>query len=584
MALSNTAVPKYYAQWRDAVLRREIPVCEEISLEMNRIDARIANPQYYYDADVVEGFIRFCEGEMTLTDGSDLEMLFTFKVWAEQLFGWFYFRERSVWVAGHDGVPGHYETKIVKYRLIHKMYLIVGRGAAKTLFLTMVHAYGLNIDTSTTEQIAVAPTMAQAEETLLPFTTAINRARGALFKFLTEGSMQNTTGNPLNRKKLASTKAGIVNTLTNSILKLCPMAIDRLQGLRCKYATIDEWLSCDIREDVMAPIEQGAAKIKDWMVVAASSEGTVRNGPGDDIKIELRDILKGTYQNPHVSIFWYKLDSIDEVNNPAMWLKANPNLDQTVSYETYQMEKERADKVPSTRNDIYAKRFGIPLEGHTYFFRYCETLVHPYREYCGMPCALGADLSQGDDFCAFIFLFPLSNGQYGIKTRAYITELKMTKLSGSMLIEYQKFLEEGSVMVMPGKTLKMNDVYDDLDRYIQMNEYDVRAFGYDPYNAKDFVERWEMENGSFGIEKVIQGKRTESVPLGELKTLAEERDLLFDELLMQFCMGNCITAEDVNGNRMILKRRQDQKIDCVAAMMDAYVAYKLHMDDFDMVA
>jgi len=582
MALSNTAVPKYYARFRDAVLRGDIPVCKEISLEMNRIDQRIANPAYYYDEAVVDGFIKFCENEMTLTDGSDVKMLDTFGLWAEQLFGWFYFVKRSVWVPTKDGVPGHYEIKAVKHRLINKMFLIVGRGAAKTLFLTFVHAYGLNIDTTTTEQIAVAPTMKQAEETLVPFATAINRAKGALFKFLTEGSYQNTSGNPLNRKKLASTKAGIVNTLTNSILKILPMSIDALQGLRVKYATIDEWLSCDIREDVTTAIEQGAAKIKDYMIVAASSEGTVRNGPGDDIKMELQDILNGVYDNPHVAIFWYKLDSLEEVANPAMWIKANPNLGITVTYETYQQEKERAEKAPSARNEILAKRFGIPLEGFTYYFTYQETELHPKREYWGMPCAMGADLSQGDDFCAFTFLFPLVNGKFGVKTRAYITELKFRSLTGSLRIEYEKFVQEGSVMVMPqDKVLNMTQVYEDLDDHIQRCQYDVRAFGYDPYNAKDFVERWIMENGSFGVEKVIQGKKTESVPLGELKILAGERDLLFDELLMKFCMGNCIAILDVNGNKMIQKKRQDYKIDCVAAMLDAYVAFKLHRDDFD---
>lgn len=581
MALSNTAVPKYYAQWREAVLAGKIPVCQEISLEMNRIDERIANPNYYYDDSIVEGFIKFCENEMTLTDGSDVQMLETFKLWAEQIFGWYYFQERSIWVPEKDGIPGHYENKLIKYRLINKLFLIVGRGAAKTLFLTFVHAYGINIDTETTEQIAVAPTMKQAEETLLPFATAINRARGALFKFLTDGSLQNTTGNRMNRMKLASTKAGIVNSLTNSLLKVLPMSIDKLQGLRVKYATIDEWLSCDVREDVVGAIEQGASKIKDYLIIAASSEGTVRNGPGDDIKMELRDILKGTYINPHVAIFWYKLDSIEEVNDPSKWAKANPNLGITVTYETYQLDKERAEKAPSTRNDILAKRFGIPLEGYTYYFTYAEIQPHRKREFWGMACAMGADLSQGDDFCAFTFLFPLPDGRYGVKTRAYITELKLRSLTGSLRIEYEKFLAEGSVIVMPGKVLDMLQVYEDLDEHIQKCQYDVRAFGYDPYNAKDFVERWITENGSFGVEKVIQGKKTESVPLGELKILASERDLLFDEILMKFCMGNCITIEDVNGNRMILKRKQDHKIDCVAAMMDAYVALKLHKDDFD---
>lgn len=581
MALSNTAVPEAYARFRDAVLRGEIPVCKEISLEMNRIDERIANPNYYYDKSVVDGFIKFCEKEMTLTDGSTVQLLESFRFWAEQILGWYYFEKRSIWVPAKDGVPGHYENKLIKYRLINKAFLIVGRGAAKTLFLTFIHAYILTIDPATTEQIAVAPTMKQAEETLIPFATAINVSNGPLFSFLTEGSMQNTTGNALNRKKLASTKAGIVDTLTNSILKVLPMSIDKLQGLRVKCATIDEWLSCDIREDVIGAIEQGASKIKDYLMLAASSEGTVRNGPGDDIKMELQDILKGNYVNPHVAIFWYKLDSIEEVNNPAMWVKANPNLGYTVRYETYQLDKERAEKAPSTRNDILAKRFGIPLEGFTYYFTYAETLPHPKTEYWGMPCALGADLSQGDDFCAFTFLFPLKDGRYGVKTRAYITELKMQNLTGSLRIEYEKFLAEGSTIVMPGKVLDMIQVYEDLDEHIQKCDYDVRAFGYDPYNARDFVERWVSENGSFGVEKVIQGKKTESVPLGELKILAGERDLLFDQRLMTFCMGNCITVEDANGNRMILKKKQDHKIDCVAAMMDAYIAYKLHKDDFD---
>ena len=581
MVLSNVAVPKQYAKFRDAVLRGEIPVSQEMSMEMNRIDERIANPNYYYDEAVVDGFISYCENEMTLTDGSDVEMLDSFRLWAEQILGWYYFVERSIWVPTKNGIPGHYENRLIKYRLINKAYLIVGRGAAKTLFLTFLHSYGLNIDTSTTEQVAVAPTMKQAGETLQPFATAINRAKGPLFKFLTEGSYQNTSGNRLNRKKLASTKEGIVNTLTNSILKILPMSIDKLQGLRVRYATIDEWLSCDVNEDVMGAIEQGASKIKDYLIVAASSEGTVRNGPGDDIKMELQSILKGEYQQPHVAIFWYKLDSLEEVNDPSKWVKANPNLGVTVQYETYQLDKERAEKAPSTRNDILAKRFGIPLEGYTYFFTYAETALHPKREYWGMPCSMGGDLSQGDDFCAFTFLFPLKNAQFGIKTRAYITEWKLRSLSGSLRIEYEKFLAEGSVIVMPGKVLDMVLVYEDLDNYIQRCQYDVRSFGYDPYNARDFVERWIMENGSFGVEKVIQGKKTESVPLGELKILAGERDLLFDELLMKFCMGNCVAIEDVNGNRMIVKKKQEHKIDCVAAMMDAYVAYKLHKDDFD---
>lgn len=581
MALSNTAVPKYYGQFRDAVLRGEIPVCENISLQMNRIDQKIANPNFYYDGSVVEGFIKYCEAELTLTDGSPLKLLDSFKLWAEDLFGWYYFEKRSVWVPYHDGQPGHYINKYVKKRLTNKQYLIVGRGAAKSLYDSCVQSYMQNIDTDTTQQITTAPTMKQAEEVLTPIITAMNRAPGPLFKFLTEGSIQNTTGNKLNRVKLASTKKGIQNFLTNSIIEVRPMSIDKLQGLRCKVATIDEWLSGEVREDVMGAIEQGASKIPDYLILATSSEGTVRNGSGDTVKMELKDILKGEYLNYHVSIFWYCLDDVQEVGDPNMWIKANPNIGQTVSYETYQLEVERAEKAPSTRNDILAKRFGIPCEGSTYYFTYEETLPHRKRDYWNMPCALGADLSRGDDFCAFTFLFPLPNGTFGVKTRSYITELALSKVMGSLRLKYEEFINEGSLVIMPGSVLDMLQVYDDLDDYIANSQYTIMAFGYDPYNAKDFVERWMLENGPSGVEKVIQGKKTETVPLGELKILAGERALLFDEELMKFCMGNCICDIDINGNKMLAKKRYEHKIDNVAAMMDAYVAYKLHKDEFN---
>lgn len=587
MALSNTATPKYYGEFRDAVIRGEIPVCETISMEMNRIDALIENPGIWYDDQAIQGFIDFCENELTLTDGSDLHLLDSFKLWAEQIFGWYYFVERSVYEPSEDGHGGHYVTKTIRKRLINKQYLIVARGAAKSLYESCIQNYYLNVDTATTHQVTTAPTMKQAEEVLSPIRTAITRSRGPLFKFLTEGSLQNTTGSKLNRMKLASTKKGIENFLTGSLLEIRPMSIDKLQGLRVKCATVDEWLSGDIREDVIAPLEQGASKEQnssgdnDYLILAVSSEGTVRNGAGDTIKMELMDILKGDYVNPHTSIWWYKLDNIDEVADPDMWIKANPNLGKTVTYETYQLDVERAEKAPATRNDILAKRFGIPMEGYTYYFTYEETLPHRKRDYWQMPCALGADLSQGDDFCAFTFLFPLSNGCFGIKTRNYITELTLKKLPSAMRFKYEEFMREGSLMVMPGTVLDMMQVYEDLDNHIVECDYDVRCFGYDPYNAKDFVARWETENGPFGIEKVIQGAKTESVPLGELKKLAEQRMLLFDEALMTFAMGNCITLEDTNGNRKLLKKRYDQKIDAVAAMMDAYVAYKLNREAFD---
>ena len=580
MALSNTATPKYYARFKDAVMSGEIPVCQEISMYMNIIDERIASPACYYDESAVECWIRYCENELTLTDGSDVVMLDSFKLWGEDLFGWYYFEERTVWVPKTDEMPAHYVRKLHKKRLINKQYLIVGRSAAKTLYMSFVQSYIQNCDTTTTEQVTVAPTMKQAEEVLNPLITAMNRARGPLFKFLTDGSLQNTTGNKLNRQKLASTKKGIQNFLTNSIIKVLPMSIDKLQGLRVKVVTIDEWLSCDVRDDVVGAVEQGASKIPDYIIILASSEGTVRNGIGDNIKMELTKILKREYINPHVSIFWYKLDSVEEVGKPEMWLKANPNLGQTVTYETYQLDVERAENAPSTRNDILAKRFGIPLEGYTYYFTYDETLCHPKSDYWGMPCAMGADLSQGDDFTAFTFMFPI-NDYYGIKCRAYITELALSKIPGALRLKYEQFMNEGSLIIMPGKVLDMLQVYEDLDAYIQRSDYDVRAFGFDPYNAKDFVERWISENGSMGVEKVIQGKKTESVPLGELKILAHERLLVFDEEIMSFCMGNCISVEDVNGNRMLLKKRYEHKIDCVAAMMDAYIAYKLHKDDFE---
>ena len=587
MALSNTATPIYYGMFRDAVIRGEIPVCEEISMEMNRIDALIANPGIWYDEQAIQGFIDYCENELTLTNGEDLYLLDSFKLWAEQIFGWYYFVERSIYVPSPDGHGGHYVKKTIRKRLINKQYLIVARGAAKSMYASCIQNYFLNVDTTTTHQVTTAPTMAQAEEVMSPIRTAITRARGPLYQFLTEGSLQNTTGSKADRVKLASTKKGIQNFLTGSLLEVRPMSIDKLQGLRVKIATVDEWLSGDVREDVVGALEQGAAKEQgggkndDYLIVAISSEGTVRNGSGDTIKMELMKILKGEYQDLHTSIFWYKLDSIDEVNDPSMWLKANPNLDKTVTYETYQNAVERAEQNPSQRNDILAKRFGIPMEGYTYYFTYEETLPHRKRDYWQMPCALGADLSQGDDFCAFTFLFPLPGGAFGIKTRNYITELTLMKLQSALRVKYDQFMKEGSLIVMPGNILDMMQVYDDLDNHIADLGYDVRCFGYDPYNAREFVERWERENGPYGIEKVIQGAKTESVPLGELKKLAEERMLLFDEDLMTFTMGNCITLEDTNGNRKLLKNRYDAKIDAVAAMMDAFVAYKLNREAFE---
>ena len=581
MALSNTAVPKYYGQFRDAVMRGEIPVCKEISMEMNRIDDLIANPGIWYDDEAIDGWVAYCENELTLTDGEDLHLLDSFKLWGEQVFGWYYFVERSVYVPSEDGHGGHYETRSIKKRLINKQYLIVGRGAAKSVYDSCIQSFFQNVNTATTHQITTAPTMKLAEEVMSPIRTAITRSRGPLLKFLTEGSLQNTTGSKANRCKLASTKKGIENFLTGSLLEVRPMSIDKLQGLRCKIATVDEWLSGDVREDVIGAIEQGASKNDDYLIVATSSEGTVRNGSGDTIKMELMDILKGDYINPHVSIWWYKLDSIDEVSNPEMWMKANPNLGKTVTYETYQLDVERAEKAPANRNDILAKRFGIPMEGYTYYFTYEETFPHRKRDYWKMPCALGADLSQGDDFCAFTFMFPLSNGAFGIKTRNYITETTLMKLPLAMRNKYDQFMNEGSLIVMPGTVLDMMQVYEDLDNHIADREYDVRCFGFDPYNAREFVERWARENGPFGIEKVIQGAKTESVPLGELKKLSEERLLLFDEELMTFAMGNCITIEDTNGNRKLLKKRYDQKIDAVAAMMDAFVAFKLNREAFE---
>ena len=562
-------------------MRGDIPVNREIAMEMDRIDSLIANPGVYYDDKAMNGFVAFCEKEMTLTDGSDLQLLDTFKVWAEQVLCWYYFVERSVYEPNPNGPGGHFVTKRIKKRLINKQYLIVARSAAKSLYETLFQAYFLVVDTTTTNQITTAPTMRQAEEVTSAFSTAITRARGPLFAFLTEGSLQNTTGNPANRKKLAPTKKGIQNFLTNSLLEIRPMSIDKLQGLRVKCATVDEWLSCDIREDPIAAIEQGAAKVDDYLIIAVSSEGTIRNGIGDTIKMELMSILKGDYINPHVSIWYYKLDSIDEVNRPEMWLKANPNLGKTVTYETYQLDVERAEKAPATRNEILAKRFGIPLEGYTYFFPYEETLPHPHRNYWGMACSMGADLSQGDDFCAFTFLFPLHDGSFGIKTRNYITEYTLSKLHESMREKYMQFMDEGTLVVMNGTVLDMEQVYDDIDNFVSRSNYDVRTFGYDPYNAKAFVERWTLENGPYGVEKVIQGARTESVPLGELKKLSEQRKLLFDERLMQFTMGNCVVIEDTNGNRKLLKIRYDQKIDAVAAMLDAYVAWKMHRDAFE---
>ena len=581
MSLSNTAVPKYYGQFRDAVLRGEIPVNKEISQEMNRIDELIANPGVYYDDEAVEGFVKYCEHELTLTDGSDLNLLDTFKVWAEEIFGWYYFVERSVWVPSKDGHGGRYVLKRIKKRLINKQYLIVARGAAKSMYASCLQSYMLNCDTSTTHQITTAPTMKQAEEVMSPIRTSITRSRGPLFKFLTEGSLQNTTGSKANRVKLAATKKGVENFLTGSLLEVRPMTIDKLQGLRCKLATVDEWLSCDIREDVIGTIEQGASKNDDYLIVAISSEGTVRNGAGDTIKMELAKILKGEYRNPHVSIWWYKLDSLDEVSDPEMWIKAQPNLGKTVTYEVYQLDVERAEQAPATRNDILAKRFGIPMEGYTYYFSYEETLCHRKRDYWKMSCALGADLSQGDDFCAFTFLFPLGDGSFGIKTRNYISSVTLSKLPAAMRLKYDQFMDEGSLIVLEGTILDMMEVYEDLDNHIMNCQYDVRCFGFDPYNAKEFVERWEQENGPYGIEKVIQGAKTESVPLGELKKLSEQKMLLFDEGLMSFAMGNCITLEDTNGNRKLLKKRYEQKIDAVAAMLDAYVAYKANKDMFD---
>ena len=582
MALSNTATPIYYGKFRDAVMRGEIPVCREISMEMNRIDDLIANPGIYYDDQAINGFIDYCEQELTLTDGGDLHLLDTFKLWAEQIFGWYYFVERSVFEPSPDGHGGRYVTKTIKKRLINKQYLIVARGAAKSMYSSCIQSYFLNVDTSTTHQITTAPTMKQAEEVMSPMRTAITKSKGLIFKFLTEGSLQNTTGSKANRMKLASTKKGIENFLTGSLVEIRPMSINKLQGLRTKIATVDEWLSGDIREDVIGAIEQGASKLDDYLIVATSSEGTVRNGSGDTIKMELMEILRGDYVNPHVSIWYYKLDEIEEVNDPNMWMKANPNLGKTVTYETYQLDVERAEKAPAARNDILAKRFGIPMEGYTYFFTYEETLpMTRKRDFWGMPCALGADLSQGDDFCAFTFMFPLRDGSFGVKTRNYITEKTLRKLPGAMRMKYDEFMAEGSLIVMSGTVLDLDDVYDDLDNHIADKNYDVRCFGYDPYNARAFVERWESENGPFGIEKVIQGAKTESVPLGELKKLAEDKALLFDEELMCFTMGNCITLEDTNGNRKLLKKRYDQKIDAVAAMMDAYVAYKLNKDAFE---
>lgn len=578
--LSNTATPKYYGEFRDAVLRGDFPVCETISLEMNRIDKLIRDPRIYYDDQAVEGWIRFCENELTLTDGSDMFLLDSFKLWGEQVYGWYYFVERSVYKRSKNG-RGHYIRKTVKKRLTNKQYLIVARGAAKTVYGACHQGYGLTIDPSTTHQVTTAPTMKQAEEMLSPLRTAITRARGPFFQFLTEGSLQNTTGSKVNRTRLASTKKGIENFLTNSLLEVRPMSIGKLQGLQNKYSTVDEWLSCDIREDVIGALEQGASKVDDYLIIAMSSEGTVRNGAGDTIKMELMDILKGEYDAKNVSIWWYKLDDVSEVSDPDMWIKANPNIDKTVTYETYQLDVERAEKAPASRNDILAKRFGIPMEGYTYFFPYEETLPHRYRTYWKQPCALGADLSQGDDFCAFTFMFPLSGGRFGIKVRSYITERTFNKVLKAMRQKYEEFIKEGSLIVMPGSVLDMIDVYEDLDQFILDSEYDVRCLGYDPYYAKEFVERWSTDNGPYGVEKVPQGVRTESVPLGELKAMAEDRLLLFDESLMVFAMGNCIVLEDTNGNRKLYKKRKDEKIDNVAAMMDAYVAYKANRDAFE---
>ena len=581
MALSNTATPIYYGMFRDAVIRGDIPVCEEISMEMNRIDALIENPGIWYDDQAIQGFIDYCENELTLTNGDDLHLLDSFKLWAEQIFGWYYFVERSVYEPNPDGHGGHYVKKLIKKRLVNKQYLIVARGAAKSMYASCLQSFYLNVDTSTTHQVTTAPTMKQAEEVLSPIRTSIARARGPLFKFLTEGSLQNTTGSRANRQKLSPTKKGIENFLTGSFLEIRPMSIDKLQGLNSRINTVDEWLSGDVREDVIGALEQGASKNDDYLIVAISSEGTVRNGSGDTIKMELMDILKGDYINPHVSIWWYKLDSIDEVNNPDMWLKANPNLGKTVTYETYQLDVERAEKNPAARNDILAKRFGIPMEGYTYYFTYEETLPHRKRDYWGMACSVGADMSQGDDFCSFTFLFPLKNGSFGIKTRNYISSLTLMKLPSAMRVKYDQFMKEGSLVVLEGATLDMTEVYEDLDAHIVQCEYDPRCLGFDPYNAREFVERWESENGPFGIEKVIQGTKTESVPLGELKKLAEERMLLFDEDLMSFAMGNAIAMEDTNGNRKLLKKRYEAKIDPVASMMDAFIAYKLNKEAFE---
>lgn len=581
MSLSNTAVPIYYGRFREAVINGDIPVCKEISMEMNRIDKLIENPGVYYDDEAVNGFIRYCENELTLTDGSDLHLLDTFKLWAEQIFGWYYFLERTVFVPNPDNHGGHYEKRSIKKRLINKQYLIIARGSAKSMFLSCLQSYFLNIDTTTTYQITTAPTMKQAEEVLGPIRTSIVRSRGPLFKFLTEGSVQNTSGSKADRVKLASTKKGIENFLTGSVLEIRPMSINKLQGLRTKIATVDEWLSGDTSEDVIGAIEQGASKVDDYLIVSASSEGTVRNGVGDTIKMELMSILKGEYINPHVSIWYYKLDSIDEVAHPDLWIKANPNIGKTVSYETYQLDVERAEKAPATRNDILAKRFGIPMEGYTYYFTYEETLPHNKREYWSMPCALGADLSQGNDFCAFTFLFPISDGSFGVKVRSYISSSTFDKLPAAMRLKYEEFMNEGSLVVLEGTILDMMEVYDDLDKHIQDRQYDVRCFGFDPYNAREFVERWQNENGPYGVEKVIQGAKTESVPLGELKKLSENRLLLFDEKLMQFAMGNCIAIEDTNGNRKLYKKRYEAKIDNVAAMMDAFVAYKLNKEAFE---
>lgn len=581
MALSNTATPIFYGLFRDAVIRGEIPVCREISMEMNRIDNLIADPRYYYDDKAVLGFVAFCEEELTLTDGSNLKLLDTFKLWAEQLFGWYYFVERSVYEPNEDGHGGHYVIKKTKKRLINKQYLIVSRGSAKSMYGSCIQGYYLTVDTSTTLQITTAPTMRQADEVMSPIRTAIARSRGRLFKFLTDGSLQNTTGNRANRMKLAATKKGIEDFLTNSLLEVRPMSIDKLQGARPKVSTVDEWLSGDVREDVIGALEQGASKLDDWLIIAMSSEGTVRNGVGDNIKMELMSILKGEYINPHVSIWYYKLDDIQEVADPDMWMKAAPNIGKTVSYETYQLDVERAEKAPSTRNDILAKRFGIPMEGYTYYFTYEETLPHRPRDFWQMPCAMGADLSQGDDFCAFTFLFPVGREEYGVKTRCYISSDTMNKLAPATRIKYEDFMKEGSLMVFDCVALDMDQVYEDLDEFIISKEYDVRAFGYDPYNAKEFVARWANENGPYGIEKVIQGVKTETVPLGELKKLAENRLLLFDEELMTFCMGNAITLEDTNGNRKLYKKRHEDKIDSVAALMDAYIAYKANKESFE---